>query len=320
MGGVALAGIMLTLERVKAHEAPLDSGGALHLFVEAAKRAYVDRRVVGADPDFVAPDTARRLALLLDGSFRMSREPVIDPERATPADALAAPLGPVALESPETTHFSVVDAQGNAVSCTTTQSAGFGAKIVIPGTGVLLGNAMGAFSETGINGVAPGKRMASSMTPTIVSRDGKVALVLGSPGGDTIPNTVAQVLRNVVDYGMTIDEAVRHPRIHHQWLPDRVRIEQRTPPPQAALDDLIRRGHVLHRDTMPIGDANNILVDAAGVAWGYADTREGGTAEGVDAAPGPREPPGGQAVQSVAPSAAAAPAMTPAAAAAPSAP
>ncbi|WP_437621983.1 gamma-glutamyltransferase [Sorangium sp. So ce1151] len=283
MGGVALAEIMLTLERLKAHEAPVDSGLSLHLFVEAAKRAYADRRKVSADPDFVGPEPAQLLAKLLDGGYLMRRAPAIDPERATPAGDIAAPAGALAPESPQTTHFSVIDAQGNAVSCTTTQSASFGAKVVIPGTGLLLGNAMGAFSETGINAVAPGKRMASSMTPTIVSRDDKVALLLGSPGGDTIPNTVAQVLRNLVDHGMTIDEAVRHGRVHHQWLPDRVRVERLTPPPQAALDDLARRGHAVVLDPMPIGDANNILVDAAGVAWGYADTREGGTAEGVSA-------------------------------------
>ncbi|WP_437278016.1 gamma-glutamyltransferase [Sorangium sp. So ce375] len=283
MGGVAFAEIMLTLERLKAHEAPVDSALSLHLFVEAAKRAYADRRKVSADPDFVGPETAPLLAQLLDGAYLMRRRPPVDPERATPAADIAAPSSAAAPESPQTTHFSVIDAQGNAVSCTTTQSASFGASVVIPGTGILLGNAMGAFSETGINAVAPGKRMASSMTPTIVSRDDKVALVLGSPGGDTIPNTVAQVLRNLVDHGMTIDEAVRHARIHHQWMPDRVRVERLTPPPQAALDDLARRGHVLVLDPMPIGDANNLLVDAAGVAWGYADTREGGKAEGVSA-------------------------------------
>ncbi|WP_438016746.1 gamma-glutamyltransferase [Sorangium sp. So ce315] len=283
MGGVALAEMLLTLERIKAHEAPVDSGLSLHLFVEAAKRAYADRRQVSADPDFTGPETSRLLAQLLDGGTLMRRAPAIDPERATPAGDIAPVAGAVAPESPETTHFSVVDAQGNAVACTTTQSASFGAKIVIPGTGVLLGNAMGAFSETGINAVAPGKRMASSMTPTIVSRDDKVALVLGSPGGDTIPNTVAQVLRNAVDHGMTIDEAVRRARVHHQWMPDRVRVERLTPPPQAVLDDLARRGHAVVMDPMPIGDANNILVDVAGVAWGYADTREGGTAEGVSA-------------------------------------
>jgi gamma-glutamyltranspeptidase / glutathione hydrolase len=241
---------------------------------------------VGADPDFAPPEAAGLLARLLDGGRLMTRKPPIDPERATPAGELAPTHGAVVAESPQTTHFSVIDAQGNAVSCTTTQSASFGSKIVIPGTGILLGNAMGAFSETGANAVAPGKRMSSSMTPTVVSRDGKAALVLGSPGGDTIPNTVAQVLRNAVDGGMTIDEAVSHARIHHPWLPDRIRIEQLNPPAKAALEELSRRGHVVGFDPMPIGDANNLLVDAAGVAWGCADTREGGRAEGVGAASG----------------------------------
>ncbi len=152
---------------------------------------------------------------------------------------------------------------------------------MIPGTGLLLNNALGAFSETGPNSVAPGKRMASSMTPTLVTQNGKLALVLGSPGGDTIPNTVAQVMRNLVDYGMTIDSAIAHPRIHEQWFPDKVRVEKQNAPPKAALEDLVRRGHTLDLDVTPIGDANDILVDAAGVAWGYADPREGGKAEGI---------------------------------------
>jgi gamma-glutamyltranspeptidase / glutathione hydrolase len=295
MGGVALGEIMLTLERVKAHEAPVDSGLSLHLFAEAAKRAYAERRRASVDPAFAGPDARDLLAKQLDGGYLVSRQPPIDPERATPAADIAPTVAAVVAESPQTTHFSVVDAQGNAVACTTTQSAGFGSKIVIPGTGILLGNAMGAFSETGPHAVAPGKRMPSSMTPTLVSRDGKAVLVLGSPGGDTIPNTVAQVLRNLLDHGMTIDEAVGHARIHHQWLPDRIRVERSTPPPRAALDDLVRRGHALVVDAMPIGDANSILIDASGVAWGYADTREGGAAEGVSAsqlaAPAARLPP-----------------------------
>jgi gamma-glutamyltranspeptidase / glutathione hydrolase len=176
----------------------------------------------------------------------------------------------------------VVDAAGLAVSCTYTQSAAFGSKVIIPGTGVLLGNAMGGFSESGVNAIAPGKRMASSMTPTIVSQNGKLALVLGSPGGDTIPNTVAQVFRNLVDYGMTIDEAVAHPRIHHQFLPDKVRAEKGNAPPRAALEELVRRGHTLDLSSIPIGHANNILIDiSTGIAWGYADRREGGKAAGI---------------------------------------
>lgn len=283
MGGVALAEIMLTLERLHAEEAPSGSGQSLHLFIEAARRAYADRRLVGADPDFMPPRAADALlARLLGGAHIETRRPAIDRDQATPSTALLTAAFDDPPESPETTHFSVVDALGNAVSCTYTQSASFGAKIMIPGTGLLLSNAMAAFSEGGPNGLAPGKRMASSMTPTIVSQGGKLALVLGSPGGDTIPNTVAQVLRNIVDAGMTIDEAVARPRLHHAYLPDKVRVEKGHAPPRAVLDDLVRRGHVIESSPAAIGDANNILIDSAsGIAWGYADLREGGKAVGL---------------------------------------
>ncbi|MEO7328182.1 MAG: gamma-glutamyltransferase, partial [Minicystis sp.] len=179
MGGVAFAQIMLSLERQRAYEAPVDSGLSLHLFVEATRRAYAERRLVGADPDFMKPAFAPALLTrLLGGEHLETRKPAVDRDHATPSaavgeaeTALAKSLGdgslagaPAAAESPQTTHFSIVDAAGNAVSCTYTQSAAFGSKIIIPGTGVLLGNAMGGFSELGVNGIAPGKRMASSMT------------------------------------------------------------------------------------------------------------------------------------------------------------
>lgn len=283
MGGVAFAEIMLALERQRAHEAPVDSGLSLHLFVEAARRAYAERRLAGVDPDFRPPDESRALlARLLGGEHLETRKPAVDRDHATPSTAIAAGLDDAAPESPQTTHFSVVDALGNAVSCTYTQSASFGSKVVIPGTGVLLANAMGGFSPSGPNGLAPGKRMASSMTPTIVTQGGRLALVLGSPGGDTIPNTVAQVFRNLVDYGMSIDEAVEHPRVHHQYLPDQVRVERTNPPPRAALAELTRLGHVVRADAAALGDANEILVEVGtGVAWGAVDPREGGEARGI---------------------------------------
>ena len=146
-------------------------------------------------------------------------------------------------------------------------------------------------SEKGVNTVAQGKRPASSMTPTIVPRDGALALVLGSPGGDTIPNTVAQVFRNVVDHGMTIDEAAAHGRIHHQYLPDQIRVERLKQPPKSALDDLVSRGHKLKLETIPIGHANVILVAPDGTFWGYADAREGGKALGIDSAAIVKPPP-----------------------------
>ena len=285
MGGIAFAEIMLSLERWRAHEAPVDSGLSLHLFVEASRRAYSERRLAGADPDFQPVDaTSALVARLLGGSHLETRKPPLDRDHATPSSAIASAQTEEPAESPQTTHFSVVDAAGNAVSCTYTQSAAFGSKVVVPGTGILLANAMGAFSIIGPNALAPGKRMASSMTPTIVSRSGKLALVLGSPGGDTIPNTVAQVFRNLVDYELTIDEAVAHPRVHHQYFPDKVRVERGNQPPRAALDDLVKRGHVLNLDSIPMGDANEILIDPeTGTAWGTIDKREGGKALGIAA-------------------------------------
>ncbi len=281
MGGIAFAQIMLSLERAQAHEQKPGSAEAIHLFVEAARRAYAERRLVAADPDFGPKDLDATITRLLSGKHLATRTPPIDLTRATPSSTLAA--APEAThESPETTHFSVVDAEGNAVACTYTLSAGFGAKVVVPGTGVLLGNALGGFSKDGPNAVAPGKRMATSMSPTIVTQNGRLTMVLGSPGGDTIPNTVAQVFRNLVDWGMTIDEAVASGRVHHQFQPDKLRVEKQRPLPREVLAELTRRGHTIELSNLSQGDANDILVDpATGFAYGFADPREGGTAEGI---------------------------------------
>jgi gamma-glutamyltranspeptidase / glutathione hydrolase len=281
MGGIAFAEIMLALERLGAHEAPRESSLSLHLFIEASRRAYSERRLVGFDPIAMPPGQNEALVQkLLSGEHLETRRPPVDREKATPSSEIVASVDATP-ESPETTHFSVVDAMGNAVSCTYTQSASFGSKIMIPGTGVLFSNAMGAFSPSGPNSIAPGKRMASSMTPAIVTQGGKLALLLGSPGGDTIPSTVAQVFRNVVDYGMTIDEAVGRPRIQHAYRPDRVRFEKTSPPPKAILAELAARGHALRGEIAPMGAANDVLIDASGVAWGAVDPREGGKAEGL---------------------------------------
>ncbi len=290
MGGIAFAQIMLQLERVHAEAAPADSGQSLHWFVEAARRAYVDRRLVGADPDpdFQSTDLLAKSKTLLSGAHLANRKPAISADKATPSTDIQNGPGESA-ESPQTTHFSIADGEGNAVSCTTTLSAGFGSKVIVPGTGILFANSLGAFSEKGVNTVARGKRPASSMTPSIVTQNGALKLVLGTPGGDTIPNTVAQVFRNVVDYGMTVDEAVAHGRVHHQYLPDQVRIEKLNQPPKQALSELQKLGHSLRLETIPIGHANVILIDNDNVLWGYADTREGGKALGVDASP--NEPP-----------------------------
>jgi gamma-glutamyltranspeptidase/glutathione hydrolase len=284
MGGIAVAEMLRFLEHARAYEAPEGSAAALHLHIEASRRAYADRHLVGADPDFYGSDApTETLARLLDPTRIAAYSPPIDASVATASAALAGPNGAPS-ESPDTTHFSVVDAAGNAVAGTVTLSAGFGAKVVVPGTGVVLGNALGAFSPSGLNAPAPGKRPASSMAPTLLTRDGRLLAVLGSPGGNTIPSTVVQVLRNLVDHGMTIDAAVLAPRIHHQYLPDRVRYEKGTAPAATTLAELVRRGHALDGSTTPIGDANDLIVDPeTGAAWGFADPREGGEAVGIPA-------------------------------------
>ena len=166
--------------------------------------------------------------------------------RATPSADVTAGAGLPGYESDETTHYSIVDALGNAVSCTTTLNGAYGSKVVVPGAGFLLNNEMDDFSaKAGVpnayglvggtaNAIAPGKRMLSSMTPTILTRNGKVALVVGTPGGSTIITSVLQTIIGVVDYGMNAQQAVTAPRLHHQWLPDQIDVEAGALLPAAA--------------------------------------------------------------------------------------
>lgn len=282
MGGVALSSILLSLSATNAHAKPQGSADSLHLFIEAARRAYADRRAVAADPRFV---DQKLLATLLDPKYHATREPIIDPERATPSAALT-PIHamPTIPESSNTTHFSVVDKDGNAVACTTTLSAAFGAWVVVPKTGILLSNAMFGFSPAGINAVAPNKRMASSMTPTIIVRDGQAVAAVGSPGGDTIPGTVAQVVRNLIDYDNTIDVAVSTTRVHHQYKPDVARLEKKKPLAKGVSAKLEEMGHKIEASPLLLGDANCVLFDpASGMAFGHADERKGGLALGPTA-------------------------------------
>jgi gamma-glutamyltranspeptidase/glutathione hydrolase len=278
MGGIAVAETLLQLERLEAYKEPADSAKSLHLFIEAAKRSYADRRSVGADPDFYGDKVpAGAVDRLLSGGYLTTRKPLIDRARATPSKEFSLDSKPK--ESPETTHFSVLDRDGNAVSCTYTLSAAFGAKIVVPGTGVMFSNSLGAFSPEAPNDAAPGKHMASSMSPTIVSRNGQVEIVVGSPGGDTIPNTVSQVLINLIDYKMPVDEAVKRPRVHHQLLPDEVRTEAARQFPEPIRKELEKLGHKLVPSPASLGDAKVIVRDPkTGKAWGFSDQREGGPA------------------------------------------
>jgi gamma-glutamyltranspeptidase/glutathione hydrolase len=232
---------------------------------------------------------------LLDPGYLAGRPPRIDRQRATPSSSIV-PIDIQAkapTESSETTHFSVVDRYGNAVACTTTLSAAFGAYVAVPETGVILSNAMGAFSPSGVNVLEPGKRMASSMTPALIVAEGKTVAALGSPGGDTIPGTVAQVVRNLIDHRMTLEQAVEAPRVHHQYQPDEVRVETNREPPAVVLAVLQRMGHVLKKSPAPLGDVNAILVDRhSGAIYGHADSRKGGLAKGPDRSERPGAQPG----------------------------
>jgi gamma-glutamyltranspeptidase/glutathione hydrolase len=284
-GGVVLRQMLGASEFLDAVRHPWRSAEGFHLFVEFARRAYADRNELLGDPDFSGVPTARLTSI----DYVRARMGDVDPAHATPSSRIRG--GQLPVESPETTHYAVVDDVGNAVANTYTLNASFGAKVVIPGTGILLNNEMDDFAvkpgapnlyglvQGKVNAIAPGKRMLSSMTPTIVVKDGKLRAILGTPGGSTITTTVAQILRAIVDYGRPLDEAVRAPRVHHQWLPDRVTVEPGTE--SAIVGGLRARGHEVVESTSGAwGHANCIEVDpATGGYRAVADvTRKAGSA------------------------------------------
>lgn len=286
MGGVAVAGTLLALEVQDKQRQAAASGAALHAFIEASRRAYADRRQVGGDPDFPPAKRAQNLLLrILDPRYHKERRPLFDPTQRAPSQALkpVAQQEPERKESEETTHFSVIDKEGNAVACTITLSAAFGAWVVVPRTGVFLSNAMGAFSPTGVNVLAPAKRPASSMSPTLLIQGTEAVAAIGSPGGDTIPATVAQLARNLVEFRMPVDRAVEAGRVYHDRRSGRVRVEQKRGPSPAAVAELEKIGHRIRRSPVPIGDANIVVRDPRnGRLWGHADSRKGGAAVAAD--------------------------------------
>jgi gamma-glutamyltranspeptidase / glutathione hydrolase len=279
-GGTVLVETLNILEGFPISEMKQSEAPSLHLLIEAMKRAYADRARYLGDPAFVnAPITT-----LLGKDYAAKQRASIDPVRATPwTDALSA-VPP--REGSNTTHYSVVDAAGNAVSNTYTLNFPYGVGLVAEGTGVLLNNelddftaAPGASNAFGLVGFeanlpGPGKRPLSSMSPTIVLKDGKPVLVTGSPGGSRIISTVLQVIVNVLDYRMDIAAAVAAPRLHHQWLPDEVRIERGFS--DTTLDALKAMGH---RVIEPMGQtsANSIAVTPDG-QLGAPDPRTRGSA------------------------------------------
>ncbi|MBM3725863.1 MAG: gamma-glutamyltransferase [Acidobacteria bacterium] len=277
-GGVALLQMLNILERFPVKLGQEGSTEVRHLMIESMRRAYRDRSEFAADPKFfpvpVDTLTAKEHAAKLAATIR--------PDQATPSHTLS-PAGNETGddESMDTTHFTVIDAAGNLVSNTYTLNGFFGSQVVASGTGILLNDIMSGFGSRGRNLPGPGKRPVSSMTPAIVlDAESKPWFALGSPGATTIPNTVFQVIVNIIDFKMGLRDAVEYPRIHHQYLPDRVDAE-----PAALVTDvataLTRYGHTLNPALRSQGDVHAILVEP-GTGWrlGWSDGRRGGRAAG----------------------------------------
>jgi gamma-glutamyltranspeptidase / glutathione hydrolase len=279
-GGVHIVQILNTLEDVPISEFGPNSASTIHHMAEAMKYAYADRSEYLGDPDFVdVPIDA-----LTSKDYAKAIRAKIDPDRAAAAaDIKPGDLAPY--ESPNTTHFSVVDKDGNAVANTYTINFSYGTGLVADGTGILLNNELDDFSAKpgtpnaygliggDANAVEPRKRPLSSMSPTLVLEDGRPFLVTGSPGGSRIITTTLQVIMNVIDHDMNVAEATLAPRIHHQWLPDELRIEEGISPDTIRL--LEQKGHVVSvQDAM--GSTQSIMVTDDGL-FGSSDPRRAGS-------------------------------------------
>ncbi len=282
-GGAGILQMLGVLEGSGYEKSDAGSAAELHFLAETMRRYFADRAAWMGDPDFVKMP----LASLLDPAYIAQLRKSIDLEHATPSSQIRAGKGP-GPESSETTHYSIVDADGNAVAVTYTLNFPYGDAVTVPGLGFLLNDEMDDFtakpgSPNGFglvqgeaNAIQPRKRPLSSMTPTIVTRGGKLALVVGTPGGPTIINSVLEVLVNVVDFGMNVQDAVDFPRIHHQWLPDRLVMENGFSPDTIAL--LKARGHQVK---MVRGMGEVAAIEARdGWLEGAADPRTEGTAKG----------------------------------------
>ena len=276
-GGAHIVQILNTLEAYPIREYGHNSAQTIHLMAEAMKHAYADRAEYLGDTDFVEVP----LKGLTSKAYAAETRKAINPSIAMPSKDIKPGDAPT-YESNETTHFSIADNMGNAVSNTYTINFGYGSGIVVPGAGFLLNNEMDDFSaKPGVanaygllggeaNKVEPEKRMLSSMSPTIVKKDGKNTIITGSPGGSRIITTTLQVLMNVIDHGMNIQSAVNAPRIHHQWLPDEIRIEQ------GVSDDTIKMletmGHKVEQKSAQ-GAIQSIQIDDKGTMYGAGDPR-----------------------------------------------
>jgi gamma-glutamyltranspeptidase / glutathione hydrolase len=286
-GGVGILQMLGMLDGSGYEKSGPGSAASIHYVTEVMRRFYADRSEYFGDPDFY-PVPVRKL---LDPRYIASRRATIDPTHATPSSQIR-PGALSAHESTETTHFNIVDAQGNAVAVTYTLNNGFGSGVTVPGLGFLLNDEMDDFSakpgtenlfhliQGEANAIQPGKRPVSSMTPTIVTRNGKLLLMLGAPGGSRIINGVLQVLLNVVDFHMNVQDAVDSPRFHHQWMPDLLYFEKGISPDTVAL--LRAMGH----EVSPLEPTSSVvarveaILNADGWLQGASDGRGNGKAEG----------------------------------------
>jgi gamma-glutamyltranspeptidase/glutathione hydrolase len=292
-GGVTLAAMATILEGYDLGSFGWHSADMVHLLAETWKRAYADRNEYLGDPDFVDIPVER----LVSPEYGAERRSAISLDSATPSADVNPGLGRYDSQN-ETTHFSIVDSEGNAVSITTTINSFYGIKALVTGAGFFLNNEMDDFAakpgtpnmfglvQGEANAIQPGKRMLSAMTPTIVTHsDGSLFCVLGAPGGATIITNVFQNLVNLIDYDMTLVEAVRAPRIHHQHLPDRIQFE-RGSLAEETISALEAMGHTVQErysaeSLYPhIGDIQAILARADGTLEGVSDPRRGGAAVG----------------------------------------
>jgi len=289
-GGIALVQLLNILENFDIEKDEWGSSRYIHRIVEAMKYVFADRTYHLGDADFYPVPVNR----LISKEYAKTIFDKIG-ENAVPHNEIYEGDTLNYIESTETTHYSVYDSSGNAVSVTTTLNSAFGSKVVVEGAGFLLNNEMNDFSEkpgvpnqfgllgTDANAIEPGKRMLSSMTPTIVLQDDKPFIILGSPGGSMIITTVLQVLMNCIDFNMNIQEAVNVPRIHHQWMPDKIYFEKFAIN-KDAMKNLVKMGYDfsdMNDRIKTIGLVNGIMIDQNNhIIYSASDSRANGSAEG----------------------------------------